>query len=81
MVYNDKGVQIQEQATDRGFVILKGLKPATYFVKFKDYGTPPNFFKAIRKVKVHTGDSDVVDVDVDDVTKNATDFPGSAPAS
>lgn len=75
MLYNGKGVQIQEHHTERGFVIIKAVKPGTYYVKLKDYSTPPTIYKAIRKVDVSGGDSAVVDMDVDDATQNPTDAP------
>ncbi|MDQ3022934.1 MAG: T9SS type A sorting domain-containing protein [bacterium] len=72
-LFNDRGVQIQDLDTDRGFVIIKALKPGTYFLKFKD--KKGAMYPAIRKVTIGGGDSHVEVVDVDDVTKNAADFP------
>jgi len=78
-LFNSKGVQVQEPYTERGFVIIKSLKSGTYFLKFKDSATPPNFYAAIRKITVKAGDSHVEDVDLDDTSKNPPDFPGATP--
>jgi hypothetical protein len=84
MIYNDKGVQIQEDSTSSGFTRIGGLKPGDYYLKLKDFNTPPSIYKAIRKFSIKTGDAKVLDVDVDDATSNPTDAPagvtgGAAP--
>jgi hypothetical protein len=86
MVYNEKGVQIQEDNTQTGFTRISNLKPGHYYIKLKDYGTPPTVYKAIRKIHIKTGDAQILDVDVDDISQNPPDAPasvtgGAAPAS
>jgi hypothetical protein len=78
MLHNDKGVQVQEHHTERSFVIIKQLKPGKYYLKFKDYGDPPTIYPATREFELVGGDSKVIDVDLDDTTQNAADFPGGA---
>lgn len=86
MIYNDKGVQIQEDSTSSGFTRFGSLKPGTYYLKLKDHSQPtPNIYKAIRKFNIRTGDAKVIDVDVDDAGSNPADAPagvtgGAAPA-
>ena len=83
MIYNDKGVQIQEDNTSSGFTRISGLKPGTYYLKLKDFGDSPTIYKAIRKFNIRTGDAKVLDVDVDDASSNPADAPagltGGAP--
>jgi hypothetical protein len=85
MIFNDKGVQIKEDATMDGFTRIADLKPGTYYVKIKTSGETPTIYKAIRKFTIRTADSKVLDIDVDDDSSNPTDAPaslgGTAPAS
>jgi hypothetical protein len=78
MIFNEKGVQIQEAGTERGFVIVKSLKPGTYFLKFKAKSESGELYPATRKISLSGGDSHVEQVDVDDASKNPPDFPGAA---
>jgi hypothetical protein len=85
MIFNEKGVQIQEDSTSGGFTRFASLKPGTYYLKLKDNAATPTVFKAIRQFHIRTGDAQVLDVDVDDASQNPTDAPasvtGAAPAS
>ncbi|MEZ5338621.1 MAG: T9SS type A sorting domain-containing protein [bacterium] len=63
-VYNSKGVQIQQVATERGIAYVKDLPSGTYTLKFK--GHDGNYFPCIKVVTVQDGDARPVNVDVND---------------
>jgi hypothetical protein len=76
MVFNEKGLQIQEVPTDQlGVVYVKKLVPGVYTFKFK--GAEGSMFSAVRTVRIGEGASCYLAVNVD----QAKDPKGEAEAS
>ncbi|MCB1216539.1 hypothetical protein KDL44_04065 [bacterium] len=63
-VYNAKGVQVQQVATERGIAYVKDLPSGTFTLKFK--GHDDNYFPCIKVVTVRDGDARPVEVELTD---------------
>ncbi len=73
MIFTESGKQIDEKPTDnQGLVFVKNLPPAVYKLKFKSNNG--EMFPAEKSVRVISGGSEIVDVEL-------TEAPPAAPAT